>query len=140
MISDDEKLLKERLRYVVQVKKTKMSELGRNDSERVMAGRQIGENDTTVPYRTLFRVLSMYPDISAEWLILGTGSMYKADRIAPVFNNEVHNSRAGGSISIGTSAMTDSVQQLLEEKNARIAELEKDKALLQTLLAAMTQK
>ena len=56
MISNDEKMLKERLRFIFGVKKIKIADLTETKSEAVMLSRQLGENDATVPFRTLHKV------------------------------------------------------------------------------------
>ena len=67
--------------------------------------------------------------------------MRKADHIAPhIYNNqrtEVHD-HATNTNNFGTSTIPYPVQALLEEKDKRIAELEKDKEQLQGLLAVFT--
>lgn len=143
MISNEEKLLKDRIRHLLNVKGAKITHLAEQKSERVMLGRQFADNDTIVPYRTLYKLLYMFDDISADWLIMGEGSMYKADSLAPrVYNtkNEVHNSTAGGSIHVGTTTIPVPVQQLLDEKDKRIKELEQDKQVLQGVITAFTKK
>lgn len=141
MISEDEKTLKERMRYLLHEQRWPLTKLSQNETQRARLGRQIN-GDAAVPFSTIVLFLSKFPDVSADWLIMGEGEMLKSKRSGTsyVTMNNVSDSHAGGSINVGTTAIPDSVQKLLDEKNARIAELEKDKALLQTLLAAMTQK
>lgn len=141
MAKNDEKLLKERMRYLLHEQRWPLTKLSQNETERARFGRQIN-GDAAVPFSTIVLFLSKFPDVSADWLIMGEGEMLKSKRTSTnyVTMNEVRDSRAGGSINVGTTNIPDAVQKLLDEKNARIAELEKDKALLQTLLAAMTQK
>lgn len=143
MISNEEKLLKDRIRHLLNVKGAKITHLAEQKSERVMLGRQFADNDTIVPYRTLYKLLYMFDDISADWLIMGEGSMRKADCAAPrIYNtkNEVHDSKAGGDILVGATTIPCSVQSIINEKDKRIAELEQDKQLLQGILAAFTKK
>ena len=143
MENDQELRLKERIRQMLHYKRMPVTKLTDNVTLRVRYCRQIN-GDASVPYSTLVLLLSKCPEVSADWLIMGEGEMLKSKRTGTSTNyvtmNEVRDSRAGGSINVGTTAIPDAVQKLLDEKNARIAELEKDKALLQTLLAAMTQK
>ena len=141
MAKNDEKLLKERMRYLLHEKRWPLTKLSQNETERARFGRQIN-GDAAVPFSTIVLFLSKFPDVSADWLIMGEGEILKSKRTGTsyVTMNEVRDSRAGGSINVGTTTIPDSFQKLLDEKNARIAELEKDKALLQNLLAAMTQK
>jgi len=141
MISEDEKTLKERMRYILHNKRWTISKLSHNDTERARFGRQIN-GDAAVPFSTIVLFLSKFPDVSADWLIMGEGDMLKSKRSGTSYGtmNHVSDSRARGSINVGTTTIPDSVQKLLDEKNARIAELEKDKDLLQTILASMTKK
>lgn len=140
MISNDEKMLKERLRFIFGVKKIKIADLTETKSEAVMLSRQLGENDATVPYRTLHRVLYSYPDVDANWLMLGEGSWQKTVDRPQIFNtkNEVNGSKAGGDINVGTQTIPYPVKALLDEKDARIAELEKMNTTLQNVVNAFT--
>lgn len=140
MISNDEKMLKERLRFIFGVKKIKIADLTETKSEAVMLSRQLGENDATVPYRTLHKVLYSYPDVDANWLMLGEGSWQKTVDRPQIFNtkNEVNGSKAGGDINVGTQTIPYPVKALLDEKDARIAELEKMNTTLQNVVNAFT--
>ena len=140
MISNDEKMLKERLRFIFGVKKIKIADLTETKSEAVMLSRQLGENDATVPFRTLHKVLYAYPDVDANWLILGEGSWQKTVDRPQIFNtkNEVNGSKAGGDINVGTQTIPYPVKALLDEKDARIAELEKMNTTLQNVVNAFT--
>ena len=140
MISNDEKMLKERLRFIFGVKKIKIADLTDTKSEAVMLSRQLGENDATVPYRTLHKVLYSYPDVDANWLMLGEGSWQKTVDRPQIFNtkNEVNGSKAGGDINVGTQTIPYPVKALLDEKDARIAELEKMNTTLQNVVNAFT--
>lgn len=140
MVSNEEKMLKERIRHMLTYKRMTIAKLSDNDTMRVRLGRQINGPDTSVPFSTLYMLLDMFPDIDANWLILGEGGMTRAEHLAPrIYNhNDASNSRAGGSINVGTSTIPYPVQALLDEKDKRISELEKDKEKLQGLLAVFT--
>lgn len=141
MISTEDKLLKERIQYLLINKKVTINQIADSDSERIKLGRQINKDDTLVSVDTMRKLLFIFPDISADWLIMGEGSMYKADHTAPrIYNkNEVHDSKAGGSIHVGSSTIPHHVQALLDEKDKRIKELESDKQLLKGLLASFSK-
>ena len=141
MITNEEKMLKERLRHLLADKKTSIRTIADTDSERVMLNRQINGEETIVPYRTLYKILYMFPDVSADWLLMGEGSMFKADHVAPhIYNtkNEVNGSKAGGDINVGNQTIPYPVKALLDEKDARIAELEKINNTLQAVVNAFT--
>ena len=141
MITDEEKLLKERLRHLLADRKTSIRTIADTDSERVMLNRQINGEETIVPYRTLYKILYMFPDVSADWLIMGEGGMLKAEHTAPrIYNtkNEVNGSKAGGDINVGTATIPYPVRALLDEKDARIVELEKINSTLQNVVNAFT--
>lgn len=134
-------MLKERIRHMLTNKRMTIAKLSDNDTMRVRLGRQINGPDTSVPFSTLYMLLYMFPDIDANWLILGEGQMQKTVDRPQIFNhNEVNQSSAGGSINVGTSSIPVPVQMLLEEKDKRIAELEKDKTQLQGLLSVFTRQ
>lgn len=139
MISNEEKLLKERIRLVFSTHKMSISRFSENEADRVMLCRQINGTDTIVPYRTIFRILYAFHDVDANWLVLGEGTMTKTADHPRIFNhNEVKGSIAGGSINVGTSQVPVPVQALLEEKDKRIAELEANNKTLRLVLDAFT--
>lgn len=138
MLSNDEILLKHRIRQLLKFKKMTISDIAETETLRARYGRQIN-GDASVPFTTIHLLLRTFPDISADWLIMGDGSMNKADHLDLRVYNEVHNSTAGGSINVGATIQMP-VQQIIDEKDKRIAELEKDKQLLQGVIAAFTKK
>ena len=142
MIAKVEKELKERLRALQSLKDIKYSDLAESKSERVMIGRQFGDNDTTVPFRTLYKILYAYHDVSAEWLMLGEGSWQKTKDCPKIFNQQHYEMQNGqnnnGTINFGDSVIPYPVQALLDEKDKRIAELERDKKYLQLVIDSMT--
>lgn len=153
MVTHDEILLKDRIRHLLNLKKVNFGMLADgNETLRARYGRQVNNADTSVPYTTIHLLLSMFPDISADWLVMGEGSMRKADCLAPkVYNhNQVTNSTAGGDINIGSKTVpvphtidaihVQDMQATIAAQAARIEELEKDKALYQGLLSAFSKK
>ena len=104
MVIEEEKLLKQRIRHLLDEKKTSIRTIADTESERVMLGRQINGDDTIVYYRTIQKLLYMFHDIDANWLVMGEGSMYKTDHLAPrvyTQHNEVKGNNAGGDINVG---------------------------------------
>lgn len=143
MVSNEEKLLKERIRMLLAKKGITILDLA--DGDEVVAKRYRNQinGDALVPYSTLYKLLYMFHDISADWLVMGEGAISKADCAAPrIYNtkNEVHDSKAGGDILVGATTIPCSVQSIINEKDKRIAELERDKELLSGLLSAFTKK
>ena len=143
MISNDEKMLKERLRFIFGVKKIKIADITETKSEAVMLSRQLGENDATVPFRTLHKVLYAYPDVDANWLILGEGTWQKTTEHPQIFNQQHYEMQQNGdnnkgNINVGSSSISLPVQKLLDEKDTRIAELERINNTLQNVVNAFT--
>ena len=151
MVSNEEKMLKERIKHLLVYKKMTISDLTRDEVLYKRLRRQIND-EALVPYSTIYMLLYMFPDISADWLVMGEGSMRKADCLAPkVYNhNQVTNSTAGGDINVGvrTVAVPQSfdeiqvkdMQSTIAAQQQRISELENDKQLLKGLLSAFTKK
>ena len=145
MISNEEKMLKERLRHVFNHFDIKITDIAPTKSLQVMLGKQLRENDTTVPFRTLYAILYAYPAIDANWLLLGEGTMLKTGNLAvPHIHNNITNavnhSEAAGDINVGSNTIPSSIQALIDEKDARIAELQRDKQTLRTVIDALTVK
>ena len=141
-LSNIEKEIKERIRYALSVKKKSISSITEDDSERIAFGRQINKEETAISAKTIFRVLYALHDIDANWLILGEGLMQKTVDRPQIFNQQHTEVRdhATNTNNFGTQIIPYPVQALLDEKDKRIAELEKDKAQLQGLLAVFTRQ
>ena len=140
-VSNDEKMLKDRLQHLLRTFKIPISHLADTETERARLGRQIN-GEAAVPFSTIYKILYQFHEIDANWLILGEGYMRKHDNIAPKVykqHNEVHNNSAGGDINVGpdtivTSKTVERLEAIVAEKEARIKELERDKSFLQQLL------
>ena len=139
MVTEEEKLLKQRIRHLLDEKKTSIRTIADTESERVMLGRQINGEETKVPYITIWKILNAVPHISAEWLVMGTGSMYSADHTAPRIytqHNEVKGNNAGGDINVGPDTIV--TKKTVDALQARVEELERDKKYLQLVIDSMT--
>ena len=142
--SNIEKGIKERIRYALSVEKKSITSITEDDSERIAFGRQINKEETSVTAKIIFKVLYALHGIDANWLILGEGSMHKMVDRPQIFNNQRYEMQNGdnntGNMNIGDAIIPYPVQALLDEKDKRIAELEKDKTQLQGLLAVFTRQ
>lgn len=142
MISNEEKLLKERIRHLLSFKKVSVTSITDSDSERVMLGRQIKGENTAVSFRTIHKLLYMFHDIDANWLVLGEGQMQKTADRPQIFNQQQYQMQTGennsGVINFSENSVPVPVQMLLEEKDKRIAELEENNKILRTVLDSLT--
>ena len=142
MISTEEKLLKERIQHLLSFKKVSVASISDSESERVMLGRQIKGENTVVSFRTIYKLLYMFPDVDANWLILGEGLRQKTVDRPQIFNQQQYQLQTGennsGVINFSENSVPIPVQMLLEEKDKRIAELEADKKQLRGLLSVFT--
>lgn len=142
MISNEEKLLKERIRHLLSFKKVSVASISDSESERVMLGRQIKGENNVVSFRTIHKLLYMFHDIDANWLVLGEGQMQKTADRPQIFNQQQYQMQTGennsGVINFSENSVPVPVQMLLEEKDKRIAELEENNKILRTVLDSMT--
>lgn len=139
-LTNEEILLKERIRHMLHIRGVTIASISDTPTLQARYGRQIN-GEAQVPFTTLYKLLYMFHDIDANWLILGEGQMQKTADYPRIYNhNEANGSTAGGSIYVGTSTIPYHVQALLDEKDKRIAELEKDKIQLQCLLSVFTSQ
>lgn len=139
MISTEEKLLKERIQHLLAFKKVSVASISDSESERVMLGRQIKGENSVVSFRTIHKLLYMFHDIDANWLILGEGQMKKTSDSPRIYNNhtDVHDN-GSNTTNYGETNLSLPVKMLLDEKDKRIADLEADKKQLQGLLSVLT--
>lgn len=142
MISTEEKLLKERIQHLLSFKKVSVASISDSESERVMLGRQIKGENTVVSFRTIHKLLYMFQDVDANWLILGEGQMTKTVDRPQIFNQQQYQMQTGennsGVINFSENSVPVPVQMLLNEKDKRIAELEDNNKTLRTVLDSMT--
>ncbi len=140
-LTNEEILLKGRIRHMLHNRGVTIASISDTPTLQARYGRQIN-GEAQVPFTTLHMLLYMFPDVDANWLILGEGQMQKTADRPHIHNtkNEVNGSSAGGSIYVGTSTIPYPVQALLDEKDKRISELEKDKTQLQGLLSVFTRQ
>ena len=139
MCTKQDKEVKERIRFLLDHKDIKLAHIGNTEGERTMMSRQINGEETKVPYITIWKILNAVPHISAEWLVMGTGSMYSADHTATRIytqHNEVKGNSAGGDINVGPDTIV--TKTTVDALESRIAELENDKRYLQMTIDAMT--
>ena len=140
MVSNEEKLLKERIRHLLTYKRLSIAKLAENETMRVRLGRQINGPDTSVPYTTLYMLLYMFPDISADWLIMGEGHMLKSEHIAPrvyTQHNEVKGNNAGGDINVGPDTIV--TKKTVEDLQAQIERLQSDNEFLKGIVKSITK-
>lgn len=133
-LSNEEILLKERIKAMLSARGKKIAHIAETPTMEARLGRQIN-GEAAVPFTTIYKLLYEFHDIDANWLILGEGQMTKnAARPNIINHNEVNGSKAGGSINVGTSTIPVPVQMLLDEKDKRIEELEKNNATLRMVI------
>lgn len=141
-LSKEEKEVKERLRYILATNKKSIASIANDDSERVALGRQINKDDTSLSVKILCKVLYALHDVDANWVLLGEGPMTKTTDHPQIFNQQHYEMQNGqnnnGTINFGDSVIPYPVQALLDEKDKRIKDLEKDKEQLQGMLAVFT--
>ena len=142
-VSNEQKMLKERIRAVLGARRKTASDLGETDNEKKVYQRQI-LHDSNVTVETITKILYMFHDVDANWLILGEGLMHKTMDRPQIFNQQHYEMQNGqnnnGTINFGDTVIPYPVQALLDEKDKRIAELEKDKTQLQGLLSVFTRQ
>ena len=142
-VSTAQMLLKERIRSLLGMKKMTASDLGETDNEKKVYQRQV-LGDSLVTFDTIHKLLYEFHDIDANWLVLGEGQMQKTVDHPRIYNQQHYELQNGnnnkGTINLGESVIPYPVKALLDEKDKRIAELEKDKQQIQQYLAIFTAK
>ena len=142
MCTKQDKELKDRIKYVLNNEGVKLARIANTEGERTMMSRQINGEETKVPYITIYKILQAVPKLSADWLVMGEGAMYKSDHTATrvyTTHNELHNgSHNEGTVNVGANSTVTS--KTVEELQARIAELESDKKNMQLLIDSITTK
>jgi hypothetical protein len=105
-----------------------------NPSLQVKLNKHINGN-TTISLETIELILSTFPNVSAEWLLRGTGEMF-LDGSTPVRNNRNEQKGTAERVAGGVP----SAETYIADLQRQIAELRKDKELLGGLLQQLTKK
>lgn len=87
-------------------------------------------------------ILRAYPDISAEWLMRGEGSMYRSNGSTTNYeinaHSQVNKGEANGGMTYGPPSTCEEELKALKEKEKlyllQIAELKNDKQFLQSII------
>ena len=149
MISNEQKRLKERIQALLRRKRYSVMSISDTDVERIRLGRQIN-GTSVVSVETIQKLLLMFHDIDANWLVMGEGTMERADNVGSrIYHTENHNKVAAngtqfGPINIGhdsTQVVSGrdelTYEQTIAALRKRVAELEEDKAIAQNALKAI---
>lgn len=140
-LTNEEILLKERIRHMLHRRGVTIASISDTPTLQARYGRQIN-GEAQVPFTTLHMLLDMFPDVDANWLILGEGQMQKTVDRPQIFNQQQYQMQTGennsGVINFSENSVPVPVQMLLNEKDKRIAELEKNNKTLRTVLDSMT--
>lgn len=137
--------VRERIKQILIIKEVSVNKLaGYVTTEQVRINNQINKT-TTISTNTLLLVLSTFPDVSAEWLLRGEGSMYRDGKDASP--NVTMKTTSGGQLQVGGSHNSMRVQadanacaDIIKIKDEQIADLKEDKANLMALLTALSTK
>lgn len=95
---------------------------------------------TTISVDTILILLDKLPELSAEWLLRGQGSI---SRTSTPTNSVSVDSISGDNAVVGNNvniATVKNYEQTIQELNAQIAELKKDKENLNRLVDMLSQK
>lgn len=140
-LTNEEIMLKERIRQLLHFKRMNFAKLTESETMRARLGRQIN-GEASVPFTTIYNLLYMFHDIDANWLILGEGQMQKTVDRPQIFNQQQYQMQTGennsGVINFSENSVPIPVQMLLDEKDKRIADLEANNKQLQGLLSVLT--
>ncbi len=139
----------DRIKNVLADKKITITSIARTNTERVNITRQLN-GQVKVSMETVNRVLDFFPDVSAEYLMRGEGLQERTKIVTPpTQRQDIHISDgARAAISQSGSARIEpdepigqeSLMDLLDEKDARIAKLEKDLDTLKDAIRVLSAK
>lgn len=127
MLASEQILLKERIRHLLHIKKCTISSLSENETDRVRISRQIN-GDANITIDTIRLILFAFPNVSADWLILGDSKTEKSNHFStPILSNAADSTSI---LSIDDSIAQNSnldissrIKYVLSEKQVSVAEL-----------------
>jgi hypothetical protein len=148
MISNEEKMAKERLERILNMKHCTYRELADgNESKRILYWNQIKGN-AILKFDLLNRFAFMFHDISCEYILLGEGPIKKAEHMGNQYvrientgdshNNgdSVVNVGSNSSYAINKNALEER-EQIIAQLRAQVEELKHDKQLQQGIIEAL---
>lgn len=130
--------IKDRIKFLLANKKYSINKLANNnDSERIKISRQIN-GEGAVSLQTIELILTTFPDVSAEWLLRGEGTMDKAGHFAPqIFASNGSIVQTGH--NRGDAEICSNSQHELYGKDIVIAAKDAEITALNTLIAELRQ-
>lgn len=146
----DENLLRDRIKFLLKERNYSVYKLGKDDNSRAKLSNQIYKT-TTISSNTIMLILTTFPDISAEWLLRGEGTMDKSGHFAPniyASNGSIvqaGQNRGDAEISSPSQFELYGKDEVIAAKNAEITalntlitELQQDKQNLNLLIQSLT--
>lgn len=144
-------LLRDRINFLLKKKNYSVYKLGKDDNIRVKLSNQIYKT-TNISADTIILILTTFPDVSAEWLLRGEGTMDKAGHFAPQIiasnGSIVQTGQNRGDAEIapppsqyelyGKDVVISAKDAEITALNNLIIELKKDKQNLNLLIQSLT--
>lgn len=127
MLATEQILLKERIRHLLHIKKCTISSLSENETDRVRISRQIN-GDANVTIDTIRLILFSFPNVSADWLILGDSKTDKSNHFStPILSNAADSTyipSIDDAIAQNSNFdISSRIKYVLSEKQVSVAEL-----------------
>ena len=104
-------------------------------------------NPAALKLETFLLILERFPNVSAEWLLRGSGNMFLSDKQCESDSgNVIEQEKRTSDFKINVTEQDEFqsndkyLNALIEEKNKRIADLIEDKKLLHSILLSFTSK
>ena len=104
-------------------------------------------NPAALKLETFLLILERFPNVSAEWLLRGSGNMFLSDKQGESDSgNVIEQEKRTSDFKINITEQEEFqsndkyLNALIEEKNKRIADLIDDKKLLHSILLSFTSK
>jgi len=149
MVSNEQRMLKERIQALLHRKNYSVIKLADNsDTDRMRYGRQINGN-SVVSVDTVQKVLLTFPDVDANWLLMGEAPIFRSDHhMTRVYNTEYVNKVSDNASQFGPVNMGKDTTQVIRDREIeerertiaelrkRVEELERDKKMNQGIIEA----
>lgn len=114
--------IRERIKKALSFHGVALSSIAIDPAMQTRLSRQVNSG-SAITYDTLYRVLYVFPDISAEWLLRGKGEMILSENLPPILGDESEN-------DLNTHAMLAQAKGEIDTLVREIAKL-KEKVLKQ---------
>lgn len=115
-LSDIDTLVRRRITLLLRENGTSIRSISRDSNEQHRLTWQINKEGKTISVATVVRILEVFPDVSARWLLFGEGEKHiNTTHSSPIIQNDINvegDFRDNSTLNAGNSSLESEVKFL----------------------------